>query len=317
MIADRRSDDETAAPWPPRHGRRPTGWAVALVAAALLAGCAGTVERSTDCADIRYQAMPATVAPPEVPTPSPAGTSGSTALGLGPGDEVTVEVFGHPDMTATVRLTSAGTAVLPLIGSIMLVGLEPSEAARAIEDRYRNGSYFDDPQVNLSVESHRSRRVAVLGEVSEPGLYPLESRISLLEGLALAGGIKPTGASAVIVRYPDERAQRYVPLDLGSFLGDAGNAEPVLMLEGNETLIVPEAPRFYIYGEVQRPDAYPLRPGTTVMQAISLGGGVTELGSRKRIEMRRTSEGSTVARSATLTDCVQPDDVIYVKERIF
>ena len=89
-------------------------------------------------------------------------------------------------------------------------------------------------------------------------------------------------------------------------------------LQAGDTIYVPVAPKFYIYGEVRRPDAYPLPESITVMQAISLGGGLTDRGSDSKVKLKRTLEdGRTVTRSVGLEDRVQPDDVIVVKERLF
>jgi len=55
-----------------------------------------------------------------------------------------------------------------------------------------------------------------------------------------------------------------------------------------------------------------------VMQALSVGGGVNERGSRERLEIRRRNDqGQLHTFEPALTDCVRPEDVIFVKERIF
>jgi polysaccharide export outer membrane protein len=81
---------------------------------------------------------------------------------------------------------------------------------------------------------------------------------------------------------------------------------------------VPQAPLFYIYGQVQRPDAYAIQPGMTVIQAISTGGGLTDRGSNSRFTIHRKSQdGSVQTLDASPTTRVQADDVIFVKERFF
>jgi polysaccharide export outer membrane protein len=82
--------------------------------------------------------------------------------------------------------------------------------------------------------------------------------------------------------------------------------------------MVPKAEHFYIYGEVKSPNMYPLKPDTTVMQALSLAGGLTDRGSDKRVEIRRRDEqGRMRPLPADLADVVKPDDILYVKERFF
>ena len=93
---------------------------------------------------------------------------------------------------------------------------------------------------------------------------------------------------------------------------------PTLLLRGGDSVFVPEAERFSIYGEVNSPDSYPLEPGMTVVEAISRGGGITPRGSRNRIEIRRArGDGEYVTHSVSLEDEVKPDDVIRVKGRWF
>jgi len=89
-------------------------------------------------------------------------------------------------------------------------------------------------------------------------------------------------------------------------------------IQNGDTIFVPRAPVFYIYGEVQRGGAYKLEQGMTVMQAISVGGGLTLRGSDRRLEVRRRADsGQTQQAGIKLTDVVQPNDVIYVKESFF
>jgi polysaccharide export outer membrane protein len=75
---------------------------------------------------------------------------------------------------------------------------------------------------------------------------------------------------------------------------------------------------FYIYGEAQRPGPYRIERGMTVMQALAQGGGPTVRGSQNRLRLhRRDASGNLVESAAKLTDPVQAEDVIYVRESIF
>jgi polysaccharide export outer membrane protein len=75
---------------------------------------------------------------------------------------------------------------------------------------------------------------------------------------------------------------------------------------------------FYIYGEVQKPGAYRLEKSMNIMQAISLGGGVTPRGTERGVQIRREDgNGKPVTIPADPMATIQPDDVIYVKESLF
>ena len=88
----------------------------------------------------------------------------------------------------------------------------------------------------------------------------------------------------------------------------------MFQLRAGDTVIAPKADMFYIYGEVRSPSAYPLQPGMTVVQALSVGGGLTD----RRIEIKRQlPDGRLATLPATLNTPLQANDVVYVRERIF
>jgi polysaccharide export outer membrane protein len=75
---------------------------------------------------------------------------------------------------------------------------------------------------------------------------------------------------------------------------------------------------FYIYGEAQRSGSYRIERGMTVMQALALGGGPTVRGTEMRLRLhRRNAQGAVEQLSPEMTDLVQPNDVIYVRESLF
>jgi polysaccharide export outer membrane protein len=97
-----------------------------------------------------------------------------------------------------------------------------------------------------------------------------------------------------------------------------GDLSKNLRLENGDVIFVQRAPVFYIYGEVQRAGSYRLEQGMTVMQALSVGGGMTPRGTDRGLKIRRRgSDGALRAIDARLTDLVQADDVVYVRESWF
>src|SRR4029077_758369 len=99
---------------------------------------------------------------------------------------------------------------------------------------------------------------------------------------------------------------------------DVKNKDAAFKLQGGDTVYIDRAPVYYIYGEVARAGAYRVEPNMTVMQAIAAGGVITPRGSDRRLKMRRTgADGKVIESDAKLSDAVQTDDVIYVKESLF
>jgi polysaccharide export outer membrane protein len=90
------------------------------------------------------------------------------------------------------------------------------------------------------------------------------------------------------------------------------------ILYGGDTINVPKARQFYIYGEVQKPGMYRVERNMTIVQAISDGGGLTHHGTERGVIVkRRDAHGNELKIHAKGTDLVQPDDVILVKESWF
>jgi polysaccharide export outer membrane protein len=224
---------------------------------------------------------------------------------LGAGDAIRVTVFGQPDLTTEARVSERGSINMPLAGEVKIAGRSPSEAARDIAGKLKEGKFLKNPQVTVAITTVRSRQVSLLGHVARPGRYALDDTSDkLADVIAAAGGIAPTGSQTVTVI----RDGKELKVDV---------FKP-FALKGGETINVTPAPVFYIYGEVARGGAYPIVPDMTVMQAIAAGGGMTPRGSDRRLKLRRPAgEGKYVETDVKLDDRIKANDVIFVKESLF
>ena len=266
------------------------------------------------------------------PAPSPAATaSPPPEYQIGPEDILKVTVYGHEDLTQTVVVQSDGTFVFPLIGRIKGGDLSPKELERKITVLLSQG-FIRNPQVTVLVQEYRSKTIFVVGEIMRPGTYPLSGSRTLVEALAKAG---PTTANAggevVIVRPHGEVQGPVLPNQVG--VGPASASAEVIrvnmpdiqagdltknvLLRPNDTVFVPLAPKVFVSGEVRNPGAYPFAARTTVRQAISLAGGLTEDGSSGRIRVVRTVEGKSRELKIKIDDPIQPGDTIVVKSKLF
>ena len=249
-------------------------------------------------------------------TQSGLANAGASSIVLGEGDVILFNMFGQEDMETTAFVSSQGSVSLPLIGDTQVGGLTPGQAEQKITDAYRSGGYFKNPQVNITLETYRSQQISVLGEVNVPGRYPLETRTTLLDALAQAEGVKQTGSRRVTIIRKTANGTERTQVDLDNLVSDNGDLDRFTLVAG-DIVYVPEAQLFYIYGEVRRPDAYAIKPGMTLMQALSLGGGLTDKGSNSRIVIQRKDANGSRTLNPELNEPVRPDDVIYVKERFF
>jgi polysaccharide export outer membrane protein len=236
---------------------------------------------------------------------------------LGMGDMVRVSVFRNPELTTEARVSERGTILFPMIGEVPVSGLTPSQAGQRIADKLRMGKYVVNPEVTVSMMQVNSRQVSVLGNVVKPGRYPLDSTsVRLTDFIAAAGGIAPTGSDFVTIVTNRGGKQERIEVDLADMFR-RGDLSHNMSLEPGDTIYVNRAPMVYVYGEVQKGGAYRVEPHMTVMQAIAMGGGITPRGTERGIKISRR-DGQGVRRiDANLTDTVQPDDVIFVRESLF
>jgi polysaccharide export outer membrane protein len=273
---------------------------------------------------------PSQSSPPSVQAAATAGTQAPAAPAavpavpnnqdyrLGAGDAIGVQVYQSPDLSVDARVSESGVISYPLVGSVQLGGLTIADAEKKIADALRSGGFVKVPQVNIVLRQVRGNQVAVLGQVSRPGRFPLETfntRVS--DMLAAAGGTTATGDDVLIVTGQREGKPFRKVIDIPGLFLNAKSDEDIV-LAGGDTLYVNKAPMFYIYGEAQRPGPYRIERGMTVMQALAQGGGPTVRGSQNRLKLhRRDASGKVVETTPSLTDPVRPEDVIYVRESLF
>jgi polysaccharide export outer membrane protein len=249
---------------------------------------------------------------------------------IGPQDVLVITLWDQAEVPAKFTVEADGSFTFPYIGRIQAAGLSLRQFEADIKKRLTDGGFFKNPQVSVAVEQYRSQRIFVVGEVRTPGAYTLTGEMTLIEALARAGSTTVAAADeAVIVRpkagtqqtgplMPGEQADasEIIKVDIKELQGGAlGNN---VALRDGDTLFVPRAESIYVFGQVRNPGAYPLQgKNTTVLQALSLAGGVTDRGSTNRIQIVRIVNGEKKELKAKLTDPVNPGDTIIVKERFF
>ena len=215
-------------------------------------------------------------------------------------------------------LFRSGSISYPLIGVVDLGGASVAAGEKKLADALRRGGFIRDPQVTITVLQVRGNQVAVLGQVNRPGRFPMETaNIRLSDMLANAGGTAAQGDDVAIVTGVRGGQAFRREVDIAQiYLGNRPQDD--LALQGGDTIYVHRAPLFYIYGEAQRPGAYRIERGMTVMQALALGGGPTVRGTEKRLRLhRKATDGSVQALEPKMTDAVMPQDVIFVRESLF
>ncbi|MDI3292641.1 polysaccharide export protein EpsE [Janthinobacterium tructae] len=246
-----------------------------------------------------------------------AGFASAADVQLGAGDVLKISVYGNPDLALETRVSEAGEITFPLVGNVALGGLSVSAAEKKLGGLLENGGFLRKAQVNIIVTQLQSQQVSVLGQVNRPGRYPIEGKRSLMDMLAMAGGVSQDGGDAVsLIRKRNGKTTREI-IDIVDMVRSA-DLNRDLDVAGNDVIFVERAPRFYIYGEVQRPGAFRLERSMTVLQALSVGGGLTQRGTERGIRIKRRDEaGKLEIINAKHDDLLQVDDMVYVQESLF
>jgi len=236
---------------------------------------------------------------------------------LGGGDTVSISVYDQPDLSTEARISQDnGTITYPLLGEVQISGLTPEAAGKKIARLLKQNGILKFPEVTVAVRDYLSQKIPVMGQVNKPGEYALKGESRVVDMIAQAGGVTTEAADTIFVVKQENGRQVRHEIDLLQFY--AGDMSQNLKVAEGDFILVPKMDTFYIHGEVKRPGSYRLERGMTVMQALSVGGGLTARGSLRGMKVtRRKPDGSTDTVSVELTDKLKPDDVLYVKERLF
>jgi polysaccharide export outer membrane protein len=122
----------------------------------------------------------------EVRAPAPPA-SASDEYVIGSGDTVSIRVFEQDAMSSRVKVRADGKVALPILGDTEVRGKRPSDLGKELESKLKE--YMVTPRVTVNIDESQAITVAVLGEVTHPGSYSLDSNAGVLQALASAGGM--------------------------------------------------------------------------------------------------------------------------------
>lgn len=227
---------------------------------------------------------------------------------LGAGDVVEIVVLGRDEFKPRVQVQVDGTVQLPYLHSVSAANLTVIQLRDKVAKLLRDGGYYVDPVVNVSVANYASRYVTVLGEFNSPGLIAVDRAYRVSEILARAGGARASAGDELIVRRATGE-QLSLPIDA---ISSGGDMEDPFVQPGDK-LYIATAPNFYIYGQVTAPGSYRVEKAMSVRMALARGGGLTERGSTGRISVYRNGKQVKVS----LDTPIQGGDTVVVGERFF
>lgn len=179
------------------------------------------------------------------------------------------ETGGVIPRTTEVVVSQSGEITLPMLGEMVVTGLTSAALETSLEGKYKK--YFHNPQVGVLVKEYQSQRVSVVGSVQKPGVFSLSGPKTLIDLLAMAGGVAINAGSQVhLYRQGPEGRQNFI-VDLYALTTDTESLN--LPVQDGDVINVPKAGMFFVDGAVRKPGSYPLDRSYTFTQALATAGG--------------------------------------------
>lgn len=236
---------------------------------------------------------------------------------LGPGDEISIRLFGIGDYTFTGRIGIDGTVLLPLVGVTRLQGLSITQAEQFIAKRLQEEGQYRDPQVILTAAEGPNATVTLAGEMH--GVVPVVGSRSLYAALSVGGGLPSTASRTVTVLRPG-RAQP-ITVDLGN--DPLHSAAANIPLFPGDTVVVSRIGVVYVSGEFKNPAVVSLNNygPLTLSQLSSQVGGPSYDAKYGELHIIRTVGDHRTVTTLNIKDVLygkapdpimQPNDIVFL-----
>jgi polysaccharide biosynthesis/export protein len=225
---------------------------------------------------------------------------------LGPGDEVSLDFPGHPELSGKKVVGPDGRITLSLAGAVNVGDKNRNDAAKLVVEAL--SPYYKDLTVTINIDKYGSNRVVIIGSVQHPGVLYFDNTPTLLDVIARGGllasatspGPSGGGGPAGVRDGIPERCAIYrgndqvVWVDLRQLL-QSGNSMADLRLRRNDIVFVPAQQEIFVsvLGSVMHAGAIALTPESTLASVLAEAGGLAE-GAAKNIQIIQPSTGKTM-----------------------
>jgi len=245
---------------------------------------------------------------------------------IGAADVIAITVLENKELDTVVSVTPGGKIAVPLVGDIQAAGLTVSELTDRITQEL--SKKVKVPQVTVTLREVNSYRVYFLGRVAKPGILTSKSDITLLQGLAMAGGFQE---SADLSLAYVARGKVRVPVDFVKLLRQ-GDISQNVTLEPEDTVVFPDNPQniLYVMGEVKTPGSLPYSQerGWTALKAVAAVGGFTQFARRSRATLIREEGGRRILVPIDFDELMRspeagkdvplkPGDILIIPQSLF
>ena len=226
---------------------------------------------------------------------------------IGQSDLLTIKVFQAEELSGEVRVDQRGAITLPLLGNVRIAGLTKVQAERRLIELL-GANLLQNPQVSIFIKEFTNRRITVEGEVNKPGVFPMDGKITVLQSIALAGGLSEKAKldSVSLFRNEGGRSRVYY-MDI-NLIRDGRVTDP--FVKNDDRIVVQGSAEksVTVEGEVNRPGIFTFSEPTTILQTIALSQGLTTLGAPNKVILFRRNNGVENAYGVDLTSIRQGRD---------
>lgn len=246
---------------------------------------------------------------------------------LGRSDVLKISVYDEPDLSLdTLPVRPDGRISFPLVGDVQAEGRTVDELTQDLTERLRK--YLLAPKVSVIVLQFNSLHYTIYGEVVHPGVYPLQTRVTIADALAKAGGLNKGQFRASSVELADlthafiSRQGRWLPVDFVRLVRQ-GDMRFNIELQPGDYISIPSglSKEVYIIGEVNAPALFAFREEMPMSRTLALAEGFTKDADISRIHIVRgalnnptliVSDFNKVIAGQAQDVQLEPGDIVYV-----
>ena len=202
---------------------------------------------------------------------------------VGPGDSLTIDLWGGVSTKLVRVVDRQGRVTLPEAGPLLVSGHSLGEVQQAVQRAV--GTQFRDTNADVSVSRLRTIRVYVVGEVEEPGAYDISSLSTALNALVAAGGVTAKGSLRSLKHMRGR--QQLEEIDAYDLLLHGVSPDAQKLENGDSLVIPPVNAQVTVTGMVRRPAVYELNGEKSVADVLELAGGVLPAAALRHVEVQR------------------------------
>lgn len=205
---------------------------------------------------------------------------------VGPGDEISILLWGRLSGQYTLMVSRDGTIQLPNIGPLSVAGMAFDEMKKYLTRQAKN---IVGAEINVTMGRLRTIQVFVLGEVKKPGAYSVSAMSTLTNALMASGGPTKIGTLRKI-ELKRNGNKTATTMDFYDLLLKGDKSKDLRLQNGDVVFVPPVGPLVAVAGSVKRPAIYELKGEVNIKGLIEMAGGITATGYLQRIQVERIHE---------------------------